>query len=113
MNRRPPRSTRTDTLFPYTSLFRSVAGRLETGPQRVVELLPRPSDALPFVEQVAVRADPVLASRHERLGPLDQAGLGVARGLVGLVQAREELAAVAVDREIGRAACRERVGQYV
>src|SRR3546814_5194293 len=27
MIRRPPRSTRTDTLFPYTTLFRSVAGR--------------------------------------------------------------------------------------
>src|SRR3546814_9071347 len=26
MLRRPPRSTRTDTLFPYTTLFRSVAG---------------------------------------------------------------------------------------
>src|SRR3546814_12492580 len=24
MNRRPPRSTRTDTLFPYTTLFRSI-----------------------------------------------------------------------------------------
>src|SRR3546814_16789690 len=28
MIRRPPRSTRTDTLFPYTTLFRSVAGLL-------------------------------------------------------------------------------------
>src|SRR3546814_11424495 len=26
MRRRPPRSTRTDTLFPYTTLFRSVGG---------------------------------------------------------------------------------------
>src|SRR3546814_15592938 len=26
MKRRPPRSTRTDTLFPYTTLFRSVRG---------------------------------------------------------------------------------------
>src|SRR3546814_1293533 len=26
MRRRPPRSTRTDTLFPYTTLFRSVKG---------------------------------------------------------------------------------------
>src|SRR3546814_17186192 len=26
MNRRPPRSTRTDTLFPYTTLFRSTSG---------------------------------------------------------------------------------------
>src|SRR3546814_8984910 len=33
MIRRPPRSTRTDTLFPYTTLFRSAAphrGRRET-----------------------------------------------------------------------------------
>src|SRR3546814_7659003 len=28
MIRRPPRSTRTDTLFPYTTLFRSVCGIL-------------------------------------------------------------------------------------
>src|SRR3546814_11803297 len=28
MIRRPPRSTRTDTLFPYTTLFRSDAGLL-------------------------------------------------------------------------------------
>src|SRR3546814_2435783 len=28
MVRRPPRSTRTDTLLPYTTLFRSVAARL-------------------------------------------------------------------------------------
>src|SRR3546814_4683015 len=27
MIRRPPRSTRTDTLFPYTTLFRALAGR--------------------------------------------------------------------------------------
>src|SRR3546814_9179793 len=26
MSRRPPRSTRTDTLFPYTTLFRSLPG---------------------------------------------------------------------------------------
>src|SRR3546814_12974534 len=28
MIRRPPRSTRTDTLFPYTTLFRSHGGKL-------------------------------------------------------------------------------------
>src|SRR3546814_1979274 len=28
MIRRPPRSTRTDTLFPYTTLFRSFHGKL-------------------------------------------------------------------------------------
>src|SRR3546814_19288120 len=36
MIRRPPRSTRTDTLFPYTTLFRSVlAARLATAEGRV------------------------------------------------------------------------------
>src|SRR3546814_5807054 len=29
MIRRPPRSTRTDTLFPYTTLFRSRVGRVQ------------------------------------------------------------------------------------
>src|SRR3546814_16389674 len=36
MIRRPPRSTRTDTLFPYTTLFRSGPGRIAT--QRIVAL---------------------------------------------------------------------------
>src|SRR3546814_20008098 len=31
MIRRPPRSTRTDTLFPYTTLFRSLSRRLGAG----------------------------------------------------------------------------------
>src|SRR3546814_6896667 len=31
MIRRPPRSTRTDTLFPYTTLFRSVGGAVFAG----------------------------------------------------------------------------------
>src|SRR3546814_8422929 len=30
MTRRPPRSTRTDTLFPYTTLFRSVPMRMSS-----------------------------------------------------------------------------------
>src|SRR3546814_7330549 len=33
MTRRPPRSTRTDTLFPYTTLFRSVVARREAADQ--------------------------------------------------------------------------------
>src|SRR3546814_7215914 len=37
MIRQPPRSTRTDTLFPYTTLFRSIA----QAPQRCAELLAR------------------------------------------------------------------------
>src|SRR3546814_3062608 len=34
MIRRPPRSTRTDTLFPYTTLFRSASTGARTCPRR-------------------------------------------------------------------------------
>src|SRR3546814_7963509 len=42
MIRRPPRSTRTDTLFPYTTLFRSCILDAATGP----------TDAITFVKQI-------------------------------------------------------------
>src|SRR3546814_3274236 len=38
MIRRPPRSTRTDTLFPYTTLFRSQVVAETLGGDRVLEL---------------------------------------------------------------------------
>src|SRR3546814_12856738 len=34
MIRRPPRSTRTDTLFPYTTLFRSAVSAMMVSPTR-------------------------------------------------------------------------------
>src|SRR3546814_12032138 len=37
MKRRPPRSTRTDTLFPYTTLFRSEPNAFFRGFNRVYE----------------------------------------------------------------------------
>src|SRR3546814_13065090 len=46
MIRRPPRSTRTDTLFPYTTLFRSRTldpGIVEEG-RRIVDILDRRCD---------------------------------------------------------------------
>src|SRR3546814_7640668 len=47
MIRRPPRSTRTDTLFPYTTLFRSVAaGVLVVPPTRVKRMALERLDAL-------------------------------------------------------------------
>src|SRR3546814_14790601 len=38
MIRRPPRSTRTDTLFPYTTLFRSNIGDIRLCDFRVLQL---------------------------------------------------------------------------
>src|SRR3546814_13128981 len=40
MRRRPPRSTRTDTRFPYTTLFRSRAGTADAGCRAVKFLCP-------------------------------------------------------------------------
>src|SRR3546814_1691025 len=41
MIRRPPRSTRTDTLFPYTTLFRSKIRNHETGMAYAIDELVR------------------------------------------------------------------------
>src|SRR3546814_7134071 len=41
MIRRPPRSTRTDTLFPYTTLFRSILNRQMSFNQDVKALEPK------------------------------------------------------------------------
>src|SRR3546814_14600193 len=37
MIRRPPRSTRTDTLFPYTTLFRSGLSETGAGPGEIIQ----------------------------------------------------------------------------
>src|SRR3546814_15530579 len=73
MKRRPPRSTRTDTLFPYSTLFRSVEKRVEQRPvrHRVAAVLHRLGLAIgardrPRIEMVAPDHDRRLqfARRH-------------------------------------------------
>src|SRR3546814_16991794 len=59
MIRRPPRSTRTDTLFPYTTLFRSHQERIER--RQLVEDL----DDVAVVD-IALVAAPALESGLER-----------------------------------------------
>src|SRR3546814_20282623 len=104
MNRRPPRSTRTDTLFPYTTLFRSrLVDRLgrqaghrvvkrqlaDAGLERVMlaEVFHRAHLRL-LVDQVEQAADSahVELAEYRRLGPtLDERGLAAqeADGLFG------------------------------
>src|SRR3546814_5306485 len=60
MIRRPPRSTRTDTLFPYTTLFRSLLRRMDA--ERTVS----PADNDPFQQSVA-------AGRLRKLKEMDLA----------------------------------------
>src|SRR3546814_13495404 len=94
MIRRPPRSTRTDTLFPYTTLFRSQHERPEQQ-QRGAQAAARRAIRLggtAFVADDEFIADDIV--------PLD---LRIIRaGTGGLVE-----------RKIGRASCRDSVCQYV
>src|SRR3546814_381313 len=53
MIRRPPRSTRTDTLFPYTTLFRSAARRTDPVVERVVDQRQVDDRAEAFADRVA------------------------------------------------------------
>src|SRR3546814_5362201 len=46
MIRRPPRSTRTDTLFPYTTLFRSLQGAVVGQQQQAFRIDVEPADRL-------------------------------------------------------------------
>src|SRR3546814_18147421 len=104
MIRRPPRSTRTDTLFPYTTLFRS----LFAGPGR------RRRDA-------AFRIHRRNQCRHGGIGggAANQPWLSEILSRHGQYAARHRELDVVHERpsrkaaQIGRASCRERVCQYV
>src|SRR3546814_14553614 len=91
MIRRPPRSTRTDTLFPYTTLFRSSARGLMASPGAAGSIrLDKLLWYLRFARSRSI-AQAMVAAGHIRLD-----GRRVTRA-----------------SEIGRASCRERVCQYV
>src|SRR3546814_19881022 len=59
MRRRPPRSTRTDTLFPYTTLFRSDV--------RVLERAARPASFSFQRDGTSVRGGRRVRARHHRI----------------------------------------------
>src|SRR3546814_15213685 len=109
MIRRPPRSTRTDTLFPYTTLFRSLrryepdhmllraawedARTRLTDVGRLADLLNRSNEAI--VHKALDRVSPMSV-------PLMM--------IIGRESVRQE---ATEDMQIGRASGRERVCQYV
>src|SRR3546814_18047139 len=105
MYRLPPRSTRTDTLFPYTKLFRSVAVWLKT--QETQEYIAALARALNSTK----RCELIRTSRgrlggtwlHPKLGVMFARWLDVNFAIWCDMQ---------ID-EIGRASCRGRVCQYV
>src|SRR3546814_12799208 len=113
MIRRPPRSTRTDTLFPYTPLFRSRLLDVERDPAAVDDQVEGFAEGLGGDVVVAQRGDRGQAGELPAFERLLQRGVGFGHigDVVGVVEAR----AVAVERSfrIGRGERRERGCQYV
>src|SRR3546814_11333473 len=125
MIRRPPRSTRTDTLFPYTTLFRSrplacdvtitssvqhsSTHLLAAARDRAGAMLKLREDAkiTKYARDLANAAEP-----HE-FTPLGLETFGfVGTRLVHML--KTEARAIAREHDqIGRASCRERGGTYV
>src|SRR3546814_7551124 len=64
MIRRPPRSTRTDTLFPYTTLFRSRHGDATFGRKGLEKAKRRGADFRPVRRAEDERALPAIRSEE-------------------------------------------------
>src|SRR3546814_20601764 len=114
MMRLPPRSTRTDTLFPYTTLVRSqvsdVTTRLLAAEITREQLYLQLHEELPYDSTVETenweeRRDGSAAIHQQILVARDsQRAIVLGKGGARIKQ---------IGQEIGRAACRERGCQYV
>src|SRR3546814_14717161 len=114
MIRRPPRSTRTDTLFPYTTLFRSIDDNFLTRRLRNraalafclhIAAFPRCGGEGEEPSSMTVISDVDYVAHPDPRLPFSAAvRVGDVVHLSGQIGVREE---------IGRASCRERVCQYV
>src|SRR3546814_15016538 len=112
MMRRPPRSTRTGTLFPYTTLFRSHG------------LARRLADLVLSGQEVDLwHIRPLKLARDWGVGQRQAIELCLQAVKAGLLDLRWDILCPrcrvakawvpSLDRPIGRASCRERVCQYV
>src|SRR3546814_11873756 len=115
MIRRPPRSTRTDTRFPYTTLFRSG----QVGDAAVDQPLADAETQLGR-ELVEGRSFDELIEHLVEPARFDEGGhrqprLILPRLIIGLTDALAQVADTDIPAadQIGRASCRERVCQYV
>src|SRR3546814_14307276 len=68
MNRRPPRSTRTDTLFPYTTLFRSTSHVVRASIAKRAEMYGMAGEEVDGCDPEAVRAAVARAAERARAG---------------------------------------------
>src|SRR3546814_15019425 len=109
MIRRPPRSTRTDTLFPYTTLFRSLA----TMPMDCVGMMQGDDEKSLPCQQMTVAC--LAGMGCLPLFALDSRSSSVAEMVSTdlLLILPSYPALYGRSAQIGRASCRERVCQYV
>src|SRR3546814_16020474 len=114
MIRRPPRSTRTDTLFPYTTLFRSpdLVKTLDLAGCWHVDAMPRDLSALPDQASLDPDADAEILGTSGTTGKIK--GVVVSHpdlmtGVTGYNQDRSRSTLNALPLKNGRATCRERV----
>src|SRR3546814_13683952 len=114
MIRRPPRSTRTDTLFPYTTLFRS-RDTIETNLLGTLRLT---QACAPHIGRGgAIVMINTMAAR--KIPPLGEAGYAASKAALGnsVKWLAKELGPKGISvnsvHKIGRASGRERVCQYV
>src|SRR3546814_14367846 len=93
MIRRPPRATRTDTLFPYTTLFRSeILDKIDLLRSTKYAAIKVPDNYLPRLAQMACEGARHTAQALQQMGP--------ARRLTTLVATLRELEATLSDAAI-------------
>src|SRR3546814_11525453 len=118
MIRLPPRSTRTDTLFPYTTLFRSVYNHLPPGRPKAKEPLWGAANRRKSVQRGGKLLPPGRPKAKEPLWGAANRRKPMQRGgkllPLGRPQAKEPHGGLNPDTgQIGRASCRARGCTYV
>src|SRR3546814_18152087 len=116
MIRRPPRTTLTYTLFPYTTLFRSPARSPDDDPRRTIDDLLRPPAGLHAadrrVHSAPHRAGPVQSARHRAvLAVFRRRHLGADRRLGHQAHASRQERTRAVDGAAVIRSAERRVGE--
>src|SRR3546814_17777178 len=96
MIRRPPRSTRTDTLFPYTTLFRSIVRQTGNCYKKSWER-PAPETHLTILGD---SSGSMLSSRHASFQDADAQQSPLALAVTGMFAVNEAPRNTAIDKSI-------------
>src|SRR3546814_11404092 len=110
MLRRPPRSTRTDTLFPYTTLFRAMASSPAKSRLLVLTDIEADPDDTQSLTRLLLYANEVELDRLIATTSVHQKTRLAPESIHMMIA---DYAKVCGHLAIGRHSCRERVSQHV